>query len=152
MSLFLFFSSLEASAHSCGCFQGNHIPFRNLPCLTLDTVRLHGNKAPKVPVKYKILYQTKGRMKMFGNVPFLVDSHFLLSLKGKGVAEIAHCLHRSCSVTDKNWFPGHCLQGDLKPGKMLPTCSTSTYLYWSMSIGEAGLMSHLSSLSNGFSV
>lgn len=56
--LFLFFfPSLEASARSCGCFQGNHIPFRNLPCLTLDTVRLHGNKAPKVPVKYMVFYQ-----------------------------------------------------------------------------------------------
>ena len=57
--LCFFFFALEASA---GCFQGNHIPFRNLPCLTLDTVRLHGNKAPKVQVKYKIWYQTKREM------------------------------------------------------------------------------------------
>lgn len=52
MSLFQIFSFLEASAHSCGCFQGNHI--RNLPCLTLDTVRLHSNKASKLNVRFGI--------------------------------------------------------------------------------------------------
>lgn len=132
--LFLFFPSSEASAHSCGCFQGNHFPFRNLPCLTLDTVRFHGNKAPKVPVKYKIFFviKLKGEWKCnFGNVKFLVCICSLWSSTGKRVAEIAHCLSHSCSC-DKNWFSGHCLQGDLKPGKTLPTCSSSTFLYWSL--------------------
>lgn len=97
-------------------------------------------KPPKSQLNIRFCIKPKGEWRCYyGNVQFLVDSHSVHALK-------------KCSVTDKNWFLLHCLLGDLKPGKMLPTCTSSTYLYWSMSIGEAGLMSHLSSLSNGFSV
>lgn len=82
--------------HSCGCFQGNHIPLRNLPCLTLDTVRLHGNKGP---VKYKILCQVK-RSKD-ANLNFLVNFCSFQSLKA---VRVACRLYAPCSVADKGFF------------------------------------------------
>lgn len=86
-------------------------------------------KPPKSQLNIRCGIKLKGKWRCnFGDVQLHADICSLQFLQEKGAVEIAHVLYRCCAVTDKKWFLGHCLQGELTPGKLLPISSSSMYL------------------------